>query len=318
MNIKLKKISLIFSFYNEEPVFDELISRVEKVFCDLEYNYELIFINDNSTDNSLKKLIKIREGNKKIKIINMSRRFGSPSCVIAGFRNASGDAIIYMDSDLQDPPEIIPKLIKEWNNGFEVVHTTRTKREGEKFIKLWVTEKAYKVINWFSDINIPKNTGDFKLLSRKAVNSILELEEDDPFIRGLSIWIGFKQTKVYYVREPRLTGDTKYPSHGISGTSIKELIKGISSFSLIPLYFSLFVGLVVSFLSFLFLTYILISKIFFSHHLPGWSALMITILFLGGIILFTIGILGVYVGKIHQDIKRRPKFIISEKIGFRD
>ena len=236
----MKLVSIVFSFRNEEKNLKELVKRVDTALKKVKnYEYELIFVNDDSDDGS-ENILETLQELYRIKIINMSRTFGVGPCVLAGFKHAAGDCVIYLDSDLQDPPEIIPKLIKEWNKGFEVVHTTRTKREGEKFIKLWVTEKAYKVINWFSDINIPKNTGDFKLLSRKAVNSILELEEDDPFIRGLSIWIGFKQTKVYYVREPRLTGDTKYPSHGISGTSIKELIKGISSFSLIPLYFSLF------------------------------------------------------------------------------
>ena len=246
----------------------------------------------------------------------MSRRFGSPPCVIAGFKYSKGDALIYMDSDLQDPPEIIPKLIEKWEDGFDVVHTTRTKRKGESFIKLWFTKKAYSLINLFSEIKIFKNTGDFKLLSRKAINSILNLKENDPFIRGLSIWIGFKQTQVFYTREPRYTGKTKFPTHGISITAIKELLRGISSFSSIPLYISLYLGFLISFISFIFLIYILITKIFYDLHQPGWPALMVTNLFLGGTILFSIGILGIYIGKIHQEIKHRPQYIIEDKIGF--
>jgi len=309
---------MLFSFYNEAEVLPELLSRINNVFSNLNYNLEIIFVNDHSTDDSLDFLIQQSKKDKNIKIINMSRRFGSPPCVIAGFKYAKGDALIYMDSDLQDPPEIIPKLIEKWEDGFDVVHTTRTKRKGESSIKLWLTKKAYSIINLFSEIEILKNTGDFKLLSRKAINSILNLNENDPFIRGLSIWIGFKQTQIFYTREPRYTGKTKFPVHGISITAIKELLRGISSFSSVPLYLALYLGFFVSFISFSFLIYILVTKIFFDLHLPGWPALMATNLFLGGTILFSIGILGIYVGKIHQEIKRRPKFIIEDKIGFKE
>ena len=313
-----KKITMLFSFYNEVEVLPELISRVESVFTKLNYNLEMIFVNDDSTDGSLLFLKKQLNRNKNIKIINMSRRFGPPPCVMAGFKHSTGDALIYMDSDLQDPPEILPQLIKKWEEGFDVVHTTRVKRKGESFIKLWFTKKAYSLINLFSEIEILKNTGDFKLLSRKAINSVLSLNENDPFIRGLSIWIGFKQTQVFYIREPRFIGQSKFPNHGISITTIKEFLRGISSFSSVPLYLSLYLGFFVSFSSFSFLIYILITRIFYDLHLPGWPALMATNLFLGGTILFSIGILGIYVGKIHQELKRRPKYIIKDKIGFKN
>ena len=285
------------------------------VFQNINYEYELIFINDASSDNSLQLLLKYKKVYQNIKIINMSRRFGSSACVIAGFSHSIGDAVIYMDVDLQDPPEIIPELIENWEAGFDVVHTTRTKRKGENFIRLWLTDKAYKIIRFFADIEILQNTGDFKLLSKRAVEAILSLEEDDPFLRGLSSWVGFKQTQVFYVRDARFAGTTKFPGW-ISGTSFKEFLRGLSSFSSIPLYFALFLGFIVSFSAFIYLVFIVISRFFLGMHLPGWPALMVTMLFLGGTILFTIGILGIYIGKIYQDVKNRPKYIVDNKIGF--
>jgi len=316
--IKTKKlISIIFSFRNEEKVIPELISRTVKVLSKINYSYEIIFINDNSDDGSLDILESNQKKNKNIKIINMSRRFGGTPCVLAGFRYAKGDALIYLDSDLQDPPELIPELIQKWDDGFDVVHTTREKRRDENIFKMWLTKKAYGMINFVSDIHIPKDTGDFKLYSRKVINEILELNEFDPFLRGLSIWVGYKQTFIYYEREARFAGDTKYPLFS-SINPYNEFLRGITSFSAMPLYLSLLLGLIVSVSAFGFLLYILISRIFFGYHLPGWPALMVTMLFIGGMILFTIGVLGIYIGKIHQEIKSRPKYIVDNVSGFEE
>ena len=182
-------LSIVFSFRNEEKVLQELIDRVENVLESIDIDYELVFVNDDSTDRSLDLLINHRERNNRIKIINMSRRFGNSPCIIAGFKYAKGDILIYMDSDLQDPPELIPNLLEKWREGFEIVHTTRTKRKGENFFRMWLTRRAYSIINFLADIDIPKNTGNFKLLSRRAVDAILRLDECDPFMRGLSSWI---------------------------------------------------------------------------------------------------------------------------------
>jgi dolichol-phosphate mannosyltransferase len=309
-------ISVIFSFRNEEANIPELLKQLYCVFEKLANNdmdYELIFVNDDSTDRSFDILLQHRQENDRIKVINMSRRWGVSPCVMAGLKEAKGDAVIYMDADLQDPPELIPVLIAKWREGADVVHTTRTKRHGENVFKMWLTHIAYKIINLVSDINLVTNTGDFKLLSRSVVDEVIRLDEDDPFIRGLTTWVGFHQTHVYYEREKRFAGDTHFPL--FSKGPIKEFVRGITAFSVLPLYFALIVGFVVSFGAFLYLIAVIVM-FYLGWNLPGWSAIMVTMLFLGGTILFTIGVLGIYIGKIYKAIKKRPKFIIREKIGF--
>jgi len=306
-------LSVVFSFRNEQEVIPELIKRLDESLESLDIEYELLFVNDASTDGSLELLMDYHKQDQRIKIINMSRKFGVAPCVIAGMKHARGDAVVYMDSDLQDPPELIPTLLKKWQEGADVVHTTRTERKGESRIKMWLTRRAYRMINFASDIDIPENTGDFKLLSRRAVNEVVRLNEYDPFMRGLTRWVGFKQTQVFYEREARFAGETHF-SLFQSINPIKEFIRGLTCFSELPLYFALVVGFFVSMGAFGYLLYIIITKLMGMHQ-PGWPALMVTMLFLGGTILFTIGVLGIYIGRIHHDIKNRPPYIIESKIG---
>ena len=312
-------ISVIFSFRNEEKVIPVLVDRLMLMmenFSEQLYEYELIFVNDASTDRSLETLLALREKNTQIKIINMSRRFGVTPCVIAGLAAAKGDAMIYMDADLQDPPELIPELIKKWREGAEVVHTIRTKRHGESRIKMGITAIAYKLINVFADIKFHENAGDFKLLSRNAVREVLKLNEADPYLRGLSIWIGFKQDAVYYERDARHSGETKF-SLFKSLNPYKEFVRGITSFSVLPLYFALFMGFLVAIVALTTLLHVLYTN-FMGYNIPGWTAIMAAILFLGGVILFTIGILGIYMAKIYEQIKGRPRYIVNDQVGFDD
>lgn len=308
-------LSIVFSFRNEADVLDELIERVRAALEPVDIEYEMIFVNDDSTDGSLELLKGFNKDDNRIKIVNMSRRFGVAPCTIAGFRHAKGDAVVYMDSDLQDPPELIPALIEKWKEGYDVVHTTRTGRRGENYFKMLLTGLAYRVINLVADIDIPRNTGDFKLMSRRALDEVIRLDEYDPFIRGLSRWVGFKQVQVYYEREERFAGQTHYSLFSTLNP-VREFIRGVTSYSEIPLYFALVLGFMVSICSFFYLAYIVITRYFLGMHLPGWPAVMVTMLFLGGTILFTIGVLGLYIGKIHQEIKRRPHFIVESRIGF--
>jgi dolichol-phosphate mannosyltransferase len=312
-------ISVIFSFRNEEKVIPVLVDRLMLMMensSEQLYEYELIFVNDASTDRSLETLLALREKNTQIKIINMSRRFGVTPCVIAGLAAAKGDAMIYMDADLQDPPELIPELIKKWREGAEVVHTIRTKRHGESRIKMGITAIAYKLINVFADIEFHENAGDFKLLSRNAVREVLKLNEADPYLRGLSIWIGFKQDAVYYERDARHSGETKF-SLFKSLNPYKEFVRGITSFSVLPLYFALFMGFLVAIVALTTLLHVLYTN-FMGYNIPGWTAIMAAILFLGGVILFTIGILGIYMAKIYEQIKGRPRYIVNNQVGFDD
>lgn len=316
MNTNNKKIlSLVFSFRNEEKVLQELINRVINTLKTIRYDYELIFINDHSTDNSLKILEENRSKNDRVKIINMSRKFGVSACVLAGFSHAIGDAVIYMDSDLQDPPEIIPKLIEKWEQGNDVIHTVRTKRRGENFFRMFLVKIAYKLIDGLSDIKILPNSGNFKLISRRALKAILKLNDHDPFLRGLSLWVGFNQTKIFYERDARFDGTTHFSLLKSTGL-YKDFIRGITTFSAIPLYFSLWIGFLVSLGAFIYLIFIIILTIFFGVDNSGWPSLMVTLLFLGGSILFAIGIQGIYVGKIHESIKNRPRYLIESKKGF--
>ncbi len=309
-------ISVVLSFRNEAEVLPEMIRRQEAVFAGLGLRYELIFVNDASTDASLEILLAAREKNPAVKILNMSRRFGNAPCVLAGFGKAKGDAVIYMDTDLQDPPELIPQLVQKWREGADIVHTTRTDRQGENALKMWLTRQAYRAINGVADITILQNTGDFKLISRRALNEILHMPEFDPFLRGLVSWVGFTQVQIWYQREARFAGETKY-SLWSSLNPYKEFVRGITLFSTLPLYLALFMGMAVGLLAFLFMIGMLAVALWGSSG-GGltWDHLQLaTTLLLGGIILFTVGILGIYVGRIHRESIRRPRYVIREFLG---
>lgn len=318
-------VSVVLSFRNEEEVIPELIDRLHKVLSDLcPFDYELIFVNDASTDNSLPLLVEKAKENKRIKIINMSRRFGVAECVLAGMKYAKGDAVIYMDADLQDPPEVIPQLVEKWMQGAEVVHTVRTEREGEPALKLLLTDMAYKLIGAFSDIRLISEAGDFKLLSRRAVNELLKLEERTPYLRGLVGWIGFNQAMVFYKRDKRVAGATKFPLFrnifrdmaSLQGP-IGTLIVGLTSFSVLPLMVFLVAGFVLCFGSLVGLSIFIVLQ-FTSIHTPVWFGLMIAIFFLSGIQLLGIGTLGIYLGRVYQDVRGRPRYIVESTIGFED
>jgi len=309
-------LSVVLSFRNEAENLPELIRRLEAIFSTLETSYELIFVNDASTDHSLDLLLAAREKNPSIKIINMSRRFGVTPCVLAGFEKSKGDAVIYMDTDLQDPPELIPQLVQKWRDGAEIVHTTRTVRKGENPFKMWLTRQAYRMINYFSDIVILENTGDFKLISRRAMNEILKLDEFDPFLRGLVSWVGFNQVQVFYERDERFAGETKY-SLLRNLNPYKEFVRGITLFSTLPLYLALFLGLMVSFVSLSFFVAIVLVPLIFEGKVGlSWNHILLgSTLLMGGIVLFTVGVLGIYVGRIHRESINRPRYIIHEYIG---
>ena len=304
----MKLISYVFSFKNEEKNLEKLIQRVDKSVKKLNnYNYELIFVNDASNDNSEKILLDLQK-TYPITIINMSRTFGVGPCVLAGFKHTQGDCIIYMDADLQDPPEITEQLIEKYENGAEVVHTVRTKRLGESKFKLFVTKIAYKIINLLSDIKLPVEAGDFKLISKRALEKILEQKEFRPYIRGLSVWVGFKQEYVKYVRESRYTGNTKFPL--FSAGPVTQFISGVTAYSLKPLYFGIIVGLFSILFSICLIAYALYMK-FTNVAVPGTAGIIITISFFSGIILLTLGIMGIYLARIFEEVRGRNSYVIK-------
>jgi len=305
----MKLISFVFSFKNEEKNLEELIKRVDNSVKKLSnYDYELIFINDDSDDDSEKLLLNLQK-NFPITLINMSRTFGVGPCVLAGFKHAKGDCIVYMDSDLQDPPEILEKLIKEYEKGAEIVHTVRSKRLGESKFKLLITKIAYKIINFLSDINLPTEAGDFKLISKRALIKILEQKEFRPYIRGLSVWVGFKQAYVEYVREARNEGNTKFPL--LSAGPVTQFISGVTAYSLKPLYFGIILGMFSIIFSMIIIFYALYMK-FTNIAVPGTAGIIITVSFFSGIILLTLGITGIYIARIFEEVRGRESYIIKD------
>jgi len=305
----MKLLSIVFSFKNEERNIEPLVQRISSAMEKVQnWDYELIFVNDDSNDNSEKVLLDLQK-NFPIKIINMSRNFGIDPCVLAGFRNSSGDAVIYLHTDQQDPPEIIPDLIKKHEEGNDVVHTVRTKRKGEGKFRMFLTKIAYRVINTLSDIDLPVQAGDYKLISRKALNEILKQREFRPYVRGLSVWVGFKQDFVHYEREARGEGKSKVPL--LSSIAINDYILGITSYSLKPLY----LGIIFGFLSILICILLIIYSLYLKFNglaIQGSTSIIIAISFFSGILLFTLGIIGIYLARIFEQTKGRDQYVIKE------
>ena len=310
----MKLLSIIFSFRNEEKNIPELVRRIkESLKKSNNWKYELVFVNDDSTDSSEKVLSEL-QNDHPIKIINMSRKFGVGPCVLAGFDNCNGDCIIYMDTDLQDPPELIPNLIKKYEEGYDIIHTKRIKRIGENKLKMFVTKLAYKIINKLSDISLPVEVGDFKLISRRALNQMRNQREFNPYIRGMSVWVGFKQTFVEYVRQERVSGKTKqtlFSADSISYGPISQFIKGVTSYSLAPLYLGIILGMFAFSFSILLIFYALYTK-FSGLAVAGSTGVIITVSFFSGIILITMGIIGIYIARIYEQTRGRVKYIIKE------
>jgi len=318
MSRELAKISVVFSFYNEESVLPELLQRTRALFATLLAertigSYELIFVNDNSSDGS-EALLKAELTKGDVVLINMARNFGVSECVLAGMAHSSGDAVVYLDADLQDPPEVIQQLINAWryDSNVEVVYTTRTRRDGEHWWKMLITKIGYRFINAISDIELTVDSGDFKLLSRRAVDQLLQLKEDKPYIRGLVSWIGFKQVPVFYERSARFDGRENTKMKLMSRKVIYYwLDRALISFSDAPLKLMLFLGLGLSAISFLYILVVLAEKLM-GISLPGWAALMSAILLLGSVQMMMLGFVGLYIGAIFRESKRRPPYIIKE------
>ena len=305
----MKLLSVVFSFRNEEGNIQKLVERVHGSLKDSSnWKYELIFVNDDSTDKSENILLKLQK-DYPIKIINMSRNFGVDPCVLAGFRHATGEAVVYLHTDLQDPPELIPDMLKKYEEGFDVVHTIRTKRKGEGKFRMFVTKIAYYLINILSDINLPIEAGDYKLISKKALEKILNQKEFRPYVRGLSVWVGFKQAYLNYERQARGAGESKMPL--LSAGPITDFINGITSYSLKPLYIGIFFGFFSIFVSFILIIYALFLK-FNDLAIPGATSIIIAISFFSGILLFTLGIMGIYLARIFEQTKGRDQYVIKE------
>lgn len=312
----MKKITVIVPMYFEEAVVSECYKRLKEVLTSLNgYEYEIICVDDGSRDQTLSILEKIAMVDKNVKVISFSRNFGHQAAVGAGLKASSGDAVIIIDADLQDPPELIPQMISLWENGNDVIYAKRKSREGETKFKLFSAKMFYRILNDLSDVSIPKDTGDFRLADRKVVDVINSFPEHDKFFRGLFSWVGFKQAPIEYERKERFAGETKYPLSKM----IKLAKDGIFSFSTKPLKFVTKLGIISLIISVLILIYSLLSFAFDWNDLTaGWTSIMVTITFFTGVQLISLGMIAEYIGRIYEESKNRPPYIISKKINFED
>ncbi|MCP9611059.1 glycosyltransferase family 2 protein [Coprobacter tertius] len=308
------KLSVIIPCYNEEEVIHTSYQRFTDVMRTNSYDYELVMINDGSRDNTLNILTELAHKDKNVKVISFSRNFGHQNAVTAGLHNCTGDVAVIIDADLQDPPEVIPQMIETYvQEGSNVVYAVRNQRKGESLFKLLTAKMYYRTLNYLSDFSFPVDTGDFRLIDRQVINTFKKFPEKHKYLRGLFTWMGFKQTPFYYDRDERAAGKTKYSF----GKMIKLASVGIFGFSKKPLKLAISLGSISMIFALGLVIWILYLQLFaVDKVVPGWSSTIITILFLGGIQLFTIGILGEYIGNIFDETKNRPEYIIQEKLNF--
>ncbi|HPO50008.1 MAG TPA: glycosyltransferase family 2 protein [Spirochaetota bacterium] len=313
--MKNYKISVIIPCYNEELVIGKTYDRLVEVMQKNNYSdYEMVFIDDGSRDNTVKIIYDLSLKDSKVKILVLSRNFGKEAAVSCGINNCEGDLIFLIDADLQDPPELFPDMIELYEReDCDVVFGVRKERKGETFFKKFTSKMFYRVISYLSDINLPKDTADFKLINKKVADEFKRFGEKNKYVRGIISYIGFKQIPFYYDRDPRIAGDTKF--------SVKKLIKlalnGIFYFSKKPLKLATNIGFICIFFSLILMIYAIASKVL-GISIFGWASMFITIVFFGGIQLFSIGLLGEYIANIFEEVKSRPEYIVSKKINVND
>ena len=307
------RYSIILPVFNEQDNLLKLHQRLTGAIDSITTDYEMIFIDDCSNDNSYEILKALNEQDLRVKIIKFTKNCGHQIAITCGLDFAEGDAAIIMDADLQDPPEVIPKFIEKHEQGYEIVYAIREKREGETFFKKVTAFFFYRIMKVFTNIEMPLDAGDFRLIDRKVIDSLKSMQERNKFLRGLIVWTGYSQIGVPFRRDARNAGTTKYTTLKM----FKLAFDGIFSFSNIPLRFATIFGLLISVLSFLFAIFALYLK-FSSNTVLGWTSLLLTILFIGGVQLMTIGIIGEYLGRIYDEVKMRPLYIIKKKIGFKE
>ena len=304
--------SIVIPVFNEEDVIPETYSRLKQVMEDCGGHYELLFVDDGSTDDSTKILKDLCQKDSKVKLLIFSRNFGQQAALSAGIDFSSGKAVVLIDADLQDPPEVILKMVKKWKEGYDVVYAKRTKRKGENFLKRLTAALFYRLLKVLTDHEIPVDVGDFKLIDRKVCDSLKNIREKGRFLRGLISWVGFKQTEVEYVREERWAGSTKYYFKKRLNLALDALL----SFSYKPLKITLSIGLILSGFSLLYLTVALYQKLFIQDTFVVWAFLLAINIFFNGILLIALGIVGRYIARIYEELKDRPLYIVADNRGF--
>jgi dolichol-phosphate mannosyltransferase len=303
------EVSVIAPCCNEEKSLPEFVRRVSAVFLKMKLSFEIVLINDGSRDRTLETARALIRDVPQIKVVDLSRNFGHQAAVTAGMDMAQGKAVIIIDADLQDPPEVIEEMIMKWKEGYEVVYGKRNKREGEGFLKLLTAKLFYRILRFLTNLDIPVDTGDFRLVDRKVVEGVKGMHERHRFIRGMVSWVGFKQVAVIYDRQARFQGKTNYSYSKM----LRFAFDAITSFSTVPLRMVSVLGLLILFATLFLVGVILITRIFNpGYFIPGFSAVVTLILFFGGMTLFSIGMLGEYVGRIFEEVKQRPLYIVRD------
>jgi dolichol-phosphate mannosyltransferase len=310
---RTRLLSVVIPCYNEEAVIGETVKRLQ-VFCSeiADLDVELLFVDDGSRDGTRELLRSYASEDRRIRLILFARNFGHQIAVTAGIDAARGDAVVLMDADLQDSPEVVHEMIARWRQGYDVVYGTRTERPGESAFKRATARGFYRLLNRLSDVPIPVDTGDFRLMSRCVVEALRAMPERDRFVRGMVSWVGFRQTAVPYKRAERFAGESKYPLRKM----LHFATDGILSFSTKPLQFSIGFGTFSAALALVGIVYALVLRLFTDIWVEGWTALMIAVLFIGGVQLISVGILGAYIGRIYNEVKSRPLYIVQEYVGF--
>ena len=304
-------ISVVVPVFNESEVLPTFYERATRALSALVgFDYEIVFVDDGSRDDSFQQLLQYAHGDPRVRVIKFSRNFGHQIAITAGIDYARGDCVAVIDADLQDPPEVIEAMIEKWRQGYDVVYGVRAEREGERAMKLITASAFYRLLDRVTNIKIPADVGDFRLMSRRAVDQLKTMREKDRFVRGLVSWIGFNQTGVLYNRDKRYAGVTKYPYRKM----IKFAFDGITSFSTAPLKLATWSGYAASMLAFLYLLSVFVQKLL-GYTVQGWATIMVAVLFIGGVQLVCIGILGEYLGRIFNEVKPRPMYVIEEMLG---
>ena len=308
----MKTVTILIPAYNEQAVLAPLYKRLTTLANNnKKYNFEFLFINDGSTDNTLSIIKNYAKTDTRISYVNLSRNFGKEPAMLAGFDYTTGDATVIIDADLQDPPELIPKMISYWEDGYDDVYAKRRSREGESWFKKKSSSIFYKLLQKSTNVDIQVDTGDFRLLDKRCIDALREIRESQRYTKGMFSWIGFKKKEITYDRDPRAAGETKwnYPK------LVNLAIDGITSFTTAPLRIASFAGMIISLIAFFFIIVIIFKTTFFGDPVAGWSSTMAVILFLGGVQLLSIGIIGEYVGRIFNEVKNRPVYFVEEYHG---
>ncbi|MCP4425427.1 MAG: glycosyltransferase family 2 protein [Chloroflexi bacterium] len=309
-------ISIVVPVYNEEPVLPELYRRVHEVMEQTGESWELVLVNDGSRDRSVEVIAQLHDQNERVKGVSFSRNFGFQIAATAGLDHAMGDAVILTDADLQDPPELYPKMIAKWREGYDVVYGVRQSREGETWFKLVTAKVFYRLIYRITNIDIPLDTGDFRLMDRRVIEAIQQMPERNRFLRGLVPWVGYKQIGVEYERAARFAGESKY-------SSVKQMLPfaldAITSFSYMPLQLATYLGFAIAAISGLAILTVILARLFGPETpLLGQATTLVAVLFLGGVQLISLGIIGEYLGRIYDEVKGRPLYLVDKKWGFEE